>query len=109
MRTGGRSLGLLLFLAALGQSVATELPRTDVPHSKDSPIVSRFAGSTIIAYHEASYDEVALPMGSVRNSGFAKTLATTGKVTRIVYASPTGKTPAEVFANFRDSLQGSGF
>jgi len=109
MRTGGCSLWVLLFVGALGQSMAADLPHTDVPKSKDSPIVSRFAGSTIIAYHEASYDEVALPMGPLRNSAFAKTLAATGKVTRIVYASPTGKTPAEVFANFRESLQGSGF
>jgi OmpA-OmpF porin, OOP family len=98
----------LLVGGAVTQSIAAELPHADVPHSKDSPIVSRFAGSTIIGYQEVNYDEVALPMGPLRNSEFAKTLATKGKVTRIVYASPAGKTAAEVSANFRDSLQGSG-
>ncbi len=101
---------LVLFAGgAATQSIAAELPHTDVPHSKDSPIVSRFAGSTIIGYQEVNFDEVALPMGPFHNSEYAKTLATKGKVTRIVYASPTGKAPAEIFANFRDSLQGSGF
>lgn len=99
---------VLLVGGAVAQSMA-QLPQTDVPNSKDSPIVSRFAGSTIVAYQEVNYDEVALPMGPRGDSGFVKTLETKGKVTRIVYASPSGKTPAEVFANFRDSLQRSGF
>ena len=94
---------------AATQSMASDFPHTDVPHSQDSPIVSRFTGSTIVGYQEVNYDEVALPVGPLRNSEFAKTLATTGKVTRIVYASPAGKTPAEVLANFRNSLQAGGF
>jgi len=99
-----------LLLGTAGEtSVAAGLPQTDVPNSKDSPIVSRFAGSTIAAYHAANYDEVLLPMGPLRHSEFAQSLPTTGKVTRIVYASPAGKSATEVFANFRDSLQGSGF
>jgi OmpA-OmpF porin, OOP family len=101
---------LALFVGGVvTQSMATELPHTDVPHSKDSPSVSRFAGSTIVAYQQVDYDEVALPMGPFQHSGFSQTLNAKGKVTRIVYASPTGKTAAEVFANFRDSLQGGGF
>jgi outer membrane protein OmpA-like peptidoglycan-associated protein len=100
---------VLLVGGAVTRSMALDVPQTDVPNSKDSPIVSRFAGSTIVAYQEVNYDEVALPIGRLSISGFAKTLATKGKVTRIVYASPSGKTPAEVFANFRDSLQRSGF
>ena len=95
--------GMALALFVVGAA------RADVPHSKDSPIVSRFAGSTIEAYQEVNYDEVALPMGPLHHAEFDKTLATTGKVTRIVYAAPAGKTAAEVFANFRDSMQGNGF
>lgn len=103
------SILALGFASVARLSMAAEFPHTDVPHSKDSPIVSRFAGSTIVAYQELNYDEVALPMGPLHHSEFAKTLATKGKVTRIVYASPAGKTATEVFANFRDSLQGNGF
>src|SRR5262249_33976192 len=90
---------------AAGLILAAGAPHTDVPHSKDNPIVSRFTGSRIVGYHEVNYDEVGLPLGPLRNSQFVKTLSATGKVTRIVYESPTGKSPAEVFANFRDSLQ----
>ena len=96
----------LLFAAPVS---AAEWPRADVPHSKDSPVVSRFAGSTIISYQETNFDEVALPLGPLQNSEFAQTLPASGKVTRIVYAAPAGKTAAEVLANFRASLQGSGF
>jgi outer membrane protein OmpA-like peptidoglycan-associated protein len=109
-RYGSRFVRALTWVLLLGgavtQSIALDVPQTDVPNSKDSPIVSRFAGSTIVAYREVNYDEVALPMGPY---GSAETLATKGKVTRIVYALPSGKTPVEVFANFRDSLQRSGF
>src|SRR5579859_3520320 len=104
-----RFLLSLLVGGAVAHSIASDFPQTDVPHSQDSPIVSRFAGSTIVAYQQVNYDEVALPLGPFRNNQFAKTLATTGKVTRIVYASPAGKTPAEILANFRNSLQASGF
>src|ERR1043166_2271957 len=108
MRRYGAILAVFV-VGVVSRSWATDLPRTDVPHSKDSPIVSRFAGSTIVAYQEVNYDEITLPMGPLRHSEFGKTLATKGKVTRIVYASPAGKTATEVFANFRDSLQASGF
>jgi len=92
----------LLFLAtpALG---------TDVPNSKDNPIVSRFAGSAIVGYQQSAFDEVQLPIGPLRNAVFDKTYPSKGKVTRIAYAAPDGKTSAEVLANFQNALQGHGF
>src|SRR5579871_491089 len=105
----GSLIVAFLMFAPVTRSTASQLSQTDVPQSKDSPFVSRFAGSTIIAYHQAEYDEVALPMGPIKASTFTKTLPATGRVTRIVYASPAGKTTAEVFANFRNVLQGGGF
>lgn len=108
IQSAARVLFACVAAGAITQSLAA-IPTTDVPHSKDNPIVTRFAGSTIAAYNEANYDEVALPLGPFQHSQFAKTLATQGHVTRIVYASPAGKTLAEVFANYRNALQASGF
>ena len=72
---------VLLVGAAVTQSMAQYVPpQTDVPSSKDSPIVSRFAGSTIVAYQEVNYDEIALPMGPRGDSGFAKTLEIRRKI-----------------------------
>ena len=59
-------------LANLSQAEAEALRAGDVPNSKDSPIVSRFAGSTIVAYQQVNYDEVALPMGPHDNSGLRR-------------------------------------
>jgi OOP family OmpA-OmpF porin len=104
--------GVVLAVLAVGMAAPSPAARrapADVPHSADSPIVSRFAGSIIIAYQKLNYDEVAFPMGPLQGAEFAKTQATEGVVTRIVYAAPLGKTAAEVLVNFRDSLQGSGF
>ena len=80
----------------------------DVKGSQDNPLVSRFAGSTIVGYQSVAYDEVALPLGGVQGSGFARTLGTRGNVTRIIYASPDGKTSAEVMANYRDAIEHGG-
>jgi OOP family OmpA-OmpF porin len=102
-----QKVAVILALSASG-TLASALA-ADLPHSKDSPIVSRFAGSTIVGYHQANYDEVTLPLGPLRHSEFVNTLPVKGKVTRIVYAAPAGKVATEVFANFRDSLQGNGF
>jgi outer membrane protein OmpA-like peptidoglycan-associated protein len=104
-----RTLTWVLLLGEVTQSMALDVPQSDVPNSKDSPIVSRFAGSTIVAYNQVNYDEVALPMGPFVGAGISKTLETKGNVTRIAYAAPSGKRTVEVFANFRDSLQRSGF
>jgi OOP family OmpA-OmpF porin len=80
----------------------------DVKGSQDHPLVSRFAGSTIVGYQAVAYDEVALPLGPLQGAGFASTLATKGNVTRIIYASPQGKTSAEVMANYRDAIERGG-
>jgi outer membrane protein OmpA-like peptidoglycan-associated protein len=80
----------------------------DAKGSKDHPLVSRFAGSTIVGYQAVAYDDVALPMGPLQGTGFAQTLATKGAVTRIIYASPEGKTSAEVMANYSDAIEHGG-
>jgi OOP family OmpA-OmpF porin len=80
----------------------------DVKGGQDHPLVSRFAGSTIIGYQAVAYDEVALPLGAVQGSGFARTLGTKGTTTRIIYASPNDKTSAEVMANYRDAIERGG-
>jgi OOP family OmpA-OmpF porin len=81
----------------------------DVRGSKDSPLLSRFKGSTIAAYQHADYDELVLPTGAVDGSQFASTLPAKGEVTRLVYATPKGKGGAEVLANYRAALAAGGF
>ena len=69
----------LLVGGAVSQSMTLDMPQTDVPNSKDSPIVSRFAGSTIVAYQQVDYDEVALPMGPRTSPGLRRRSRPRGK------------------------------
>src|ERR1700754_2804075 len=81
----------------------------DLKGSHDHPVVSRFAGSSIVAFQEVEYGAVELPAGAISGSQFSKTVEASGKVTRIVYIAPEGKTSAEIMANYATALAKAGF
>ena len=101
------ALGWAALLVAVPASA--DAPAHDLPGSHDSPLVSRFAGSTIIGYHASEYDQAVLPMGRFANGEFAKTRTVSGKVTSIAYAAPVGKSALEVFRNYQAALANAGF
>jgi outer membrane protein OmpA-like peptidoglycan-associated protein len=82
---------------------------SDVKGSHDHPVVSRFAGSSIIAFQEDAFDAIQLPAGAISGSQFSKTFEASGKVTRIAYIAPEGKTSAEIMANYAAALDKAGF
>lgn len=81
----------------------------DVPGSHDHPMISRFAGSTIGGYQQLDYGVAVLPLGRAQSNGLAKADRVEGKITRILYVVPAGKTGVEVFRNFEDALEQAGF
>lgn len=83
----------------------------DVAGSKDHPVVSRYAGSEILQYESKEFDGFVLPTGSVRDrrSGPSKSQPLEGRITRIHYRAPDGRSALEVFRNYQQSLQGGGF
>lgn len=95
--------------AGISVAIAGDIPLHDVKHSADNPVVSRFAGSVIVGYQQLPYDEANLPEGPVEGSRIDKVVHVKGKVTRIVYAAPAGKSSAEVLMNFQESLRHGGF
>ncbi|HEY0685377.1 MAG TPA: DUF4892 domain-containing protein [Steroidobacter sp.] len=84
---------------------------SDVPGSKDHPIVSRYAGSEILKYETKDFDSFTLPTGPVRDrrSGASASQPLEGRITRIQYRAPDGRSALEVFRNYQQSLQGGGF
>jgi OOP family OmpA-OmpF porin len=106
------SVGFALFLAASSLAQAANLPSHDVPGSHDHPMVSRFTGSVIAGYQSQDYAEVIFPMGLPKWSApdhFLKSQHIEGKVTRIFYVAPQGKTGLEVYRNFESALTRSDF
>jgi outer membrane protein OmpA-like peptidoglycan-associated protein len=81
----------------------------DVEGSKDYPMISRYPGSVIRDYLQKEFDEFTLPLGKFVNGKFAKSQHLEGKVTRIVYAVPQGRTVLEVYRNYEGALKKAGF
>ncbi|MDB6101513.1 MAG: ompA family protein [Gammaproteobacteria bacterium] len=71
--------GMILTLSTL-TAVAS-----DVPGSKDHPLLSRFAGAGINDYSHSDFDEAVLPNQPIDDQSTAKGLNLEGKVTRIGY------------------------
>jgi len=92
----------LLFLAPMSYGA-------DVKGSADHPLLTRFTGAEIAAYHSANYEEVELPAGKVKGLAFEQTHQAKGKITQLVYAIPAGKTATEVMANYADAMAKAGF
>lgn len=85
----------------------------DIPNSKDHPLIKRYEGSTIIRYDQKAFDAFRLPVGPVTGRGnranFPKALELEGRVTRITYLAPAGRSPLEVIRNYEAELKKAGF
>jgi outer membrane protein OmpA-like peptidoglycan-associated protein len=94
-------LGLSASLAA-GQD-------QDAEGSKDHPLISRYPGSYISHYLTKEFDEFTLPLGKLTDDKFTKSQHLEGKITRIVYVAPAGRSVLEVFRNYQGALKKGGF
>ena len=82
----------------------------DIEGSKDHPLISRYPGSYIAKYLTKTYDEFSLPLGPVDvENTITKNQHLEGKITRIVYVAPAGRTVLEVFRNYQAALRKGGF
>jgi OOP family OmpA-OmpF porin len=81
----------------------------DAEGSKDHPLISRYPGSFINRYLTKEFDEFTLPLGEVVDEKFSKSQHLEGKITRIVYVAPAGRSVLEVFRNYQGALKKGGF
>jgi len=83
----------------------------DVPGGQDHPLIQRFDDSWLLAYQQLSYDATTFPgkMGLDDKNGLLAPVAVEGRITRLLYVAPLGKTPVEVFRNYEQALAGAGF
>ena len=86
------------------------LAAADLPNTHDHPLLSRYAGSQIVGYVEKPYDEYTLPLGRIVEvsppTTYAKSEKVEGKLTRITYVVPKGRTAVEVYRNYMTALTG---
>ena len=82
----------------------------DVEGSSDHPLITRYPGSYIAKYLTKEFDEFSLPLGPVDvENTITKNQHLEGKITRIVYVAPEGRTVLEVFRNYQAALKKGGF
>jgi len=91
---------LLVALPALG---------ADLPGSQDPPGLKRYAASEIIGYRAPKFDEFLLPLGRPTSVAppiaYEKSLKVEGLISRYTYLAPAGRSPAELFRNYKLEFQ----
>lgn len=104
---------LALATATLGTPAFADAPKTDVAGSADHPVLKRFTGSVLVGYAQQDWDQRSFPDASgvskTDNDKFNRPVTLEGKVTRLFYLSPLGKSPLEVYRNHQQALAAAGF
>lgn len=85
----------------------------DIEGSRDSPLLKRYEGSFIVQYSFKEYDSTVIPLGKTVYEGdrykFSVSDTVEGKVTRILYIVPEGRSALEVFRNYEGELESNGY
>lgn len=104
---------LVVSLLFSGSAFAQREPYNDIPGSKDHPMISRYAGSVIVGYETKEYDEFVLPLGGIiLDDGEVRPIKSQkieGKITRILYLAPKGRSTLEILRNYEAELRQAGF
>jgi len=106
-------VGALLALALVAQA-------DDEPGSQDHPLIGRYQDSRIAFYKTAKFDEAALlqaphdfssllDRNAVGDRSGKEWLRIEGKVTKIRYEIPVGRSSLEVFRNYEETMKSGGF
>ena len=82
----------------------------DVKGGRDHPLIQRFSGSWMVGYKSNDWDQAQFPTGmAVKGDKWVDPLTTEGRLTKVIYISPIGKSPLEVFRNYEQALVSAGF
>jgi outer membrane protein OmpA-like peptidoglycan-associated protein len=99
-----RRLPILLALGLLpALSFAQAMP-ADLTGARDHPLLGRYAGSWLVAAEQKEFDATAVPTGP--KDGQA--LQVEGRIVRLFYLSPAGRSVLEVQRNYEQALEKAG-
>jgi OmpA-OmpF porin, OOP family len=107
-----RAFAATVLLAATLPAQAADVPwGTDLPGAQDHPLMRRFTGAWLVGYRQEPWGQAVWPtVPAVADSDKLKDPATLeGQVTRLVYLTPRGKGPLEVFRNHEQAFTAAGF
>ena len=95
------ALCAVLFLAMITDA-------QDVAGSKDPAGMKRYEGSELIGYRAPKFDDYSLPLGAPTSMAppvYAKSKQIEGLVSYYTYLAPEGRTPTELFRNYKQEFQ----
>jgi OOP family OmpA-OmpF porin len=104
----------ILSLSCLMAATGVLAQQADSPGSEDHPMVTRYAGAFIDGYEVNDFDEYVLALGPVaideQGERVPKERAVLeGRITRILYRGPDGRSSLEIFRNYQSALEAAGF
>jgi outer membrane protein OmpA-like peptidoglycan-associated protein len=103
------SVGSMSFLLSLTLGTIPLLAQgQDARGSSDHPVLSRYPGSRIQTYNRVDFDQYALALG-VENNHPSNIQRIEGKVTKIGYVNPAGRSSFEIYSNYEEALKSAGF
>lgn len=103
-----KNLFCLLGMFALLPNIAFAQGK-DREGSKDHSLISRFPGSIIKHYDMKEFDEYIFPLGKIEKGKLSKEQQLAGKITRIQYRAPEGRSTLEIYRNYELALKSAGF
>lgn len=114
MRRSPNSLLLIAILAVTLPSQADSAEDEDLPGSADHPMVSRYAGSVIDGYEVHEFTDYDLPLGPAVQDAEGNRVASAkqaleGRLTRVFYRGPEGRSSLEILRNYQSALEDAGF
>jgi len=113
MNGTSRLAGNLSAWTLVAALLSPQLAAQDLPGSADHPLLGRYEGSTIVGHSAKAFDEYVLPLGPATGinslARLTKSDRLEGKVTRLTYLAPPGRSTLEVLRNFESELHRIGF
>jgi len=108
-----RNWGSCALIAGLAFALLAPIARAqdqDAAGCHDSPLITRYPGSSIVRCFHSEFDQFVLPLGpAVAENKLAKSTKVEGKITRIMYVGPDQISPIEIWQNYRTAIKNAGF
>jgi outer membrane protein OmpA-like peptidoglycan-associated protein len=98
----------VVFAGALAAVPVAAGQAQDARGSSDHPVLSRYPGSHIQSYDQVDFDQYRLALG-VENNAPGNVQPIEGKVTKINYVNPSGRSAFEIYTNYADALRAAGY
>lgn len=80
----------------------------DIANSQDHALISRYPGQTIRQFDVKEFEQYQLVLSVDKTGAPEKLKKLEGKVTRIYYRNPPGRSTTEIIRNFEDGLRRGG-